>query len=602
MRKWILIFAMAYALAASWQAQAADPQPYKVEFVGSGSDEVDSTLKATSDLQGLRTSAPVSPFGLIARARSDLDRLTTAVESFGYYQSKVSIRINGKALNDPALGDVLSALPKGDNAQVAVAVILGTRYTLRNIDLDGEIPTAFKAHDLLGLHSGQPAIADEVLAASARLLSALQEEGYPFAKVDPPVAYEATDAPVLDLTFSVHAGAKANIGEIRFQGLKKVKAALVSKRLLLHQGDRYRPTAIEKARQDLLALNVFSQVSVTVGSRADHTGGVPVIFRLRERPEHAASVSAAFSSDLGGSATATWTDRNVFGNAERLDLSASVINLGGGNTNGAGYDASVKYLIPEFLHRDQTLQFALSAVKQQLQAYDQTSRTASATLSRKLSSVFTVSAGLAVTDDHIVQPPQLVTNGVASKASACDSSSPAPDPCYQQVVPTTYNYTLLALPITVTYDSTHLASPLLDPTHGYRGSLSLTPTEALGGSSATFLIAQVKAAGYFDLENWFGQAPGRTILAVRTIVGQALGASAFSLPPDQRFYGGGSATIRGYGYQKVGPLFAGDTELSARWHGNYRGGRRGAAAHRGNFRRRRLHRCGPGEFDAEISA
>jgi len=37
-----------------------------------------------------------------------------------------------------------------------------------------------------------------VLAGGARLLSALQEQGYAFAQVDPRFAYEAADAPVLD--------------------------------------------------------------------------------------------------------------------------------------------------------------------------------------------------------------------------------------------------------------------------------------------------------------------------------------------------------------------------------------------------------------------
>ena len=37
--------------------------------------------------------------------------------------------------------------------------------------------------------------------------------------------------------------------------------------------------------------------------------------------------------------------------------------------------------------------------------------------------------------------------------------------------------------------------------------------------------------------------------------GLAAGASQFSLPPDQRFYAGGSGTIRGYRFQSVGPVF-----------------------------------------------
>jgi translocation and assembly module TamA len=50
--------------------------------------------------------------------------------------------------------------------------------------------------------------------------------------------------------------------------------------------------------------------------------------------------------------------------------------------------------------------------------------------------------------------------------------------------------------------------------------------------------------------------PGRSVLAVRALAGQAQGAGGYSsLPPDQRFYAGGSGTIRGYSYQLVGPVF-----------------------------------------------
>ena len=45
------------------------------------------------------------------------------------------------------------------------------------------------------------------------------------------------------------------------------------------------------------------------------------------------------------------------------------------------------------------------------------------------------------------------------------------------------------------------------------------------------------------------------MLAARALAGFAEGAGEYSLPPDQRFYGGGSGTIRGYRYQSVGPQF-----------------------------------------------
>ncbi|HET6308376.1 MAG TPA: BamA/TamA family outer membrane protein, partial [Rhodopila sp.] len=48
---------------------------------------------------------------------------------------------------------------------------------------------------------------------------------------------------------------------------------------------------------------------------------------------------------------------------------------------------------------------------------------------------------------------------------------------------------------------------------------------------------------------------GRSILALRGLVGEVSGAGVFDLPPDQRFYAGGSSTVRGYRYQTLGPQF-----------------------------------------------
>jgi translocation and assembly module TamA len=90
------ICALALALWCSPAAHAADPQPYRVDFAPTGDKLHDATLRATSELVSLRKSAPVSPLGLIVRARGEIDRLKTVLESYGYYQSSVAIRIDGR--------------------------------------------------------------------------------------------------------------------------------------------------------------------------------------------------------------------------------------------------------------------------------------------------------------------------------------------------------------------------------------------------------------------------------------------------------------------------------------------------------------------------
>ncbi len=505
-------------------------------MASSGDGEMDATLKATSELQSLRGSAPVSPFGLVARARGDIDRLRTVLESFGFYQSTVAITINGLALDAAKLGDALSALPQGSDARVAISFTRGPLFRLRRIDIDGELPTSLRG--ALGLEPGAPAVASEVLAGGERLLKALEEHGYAFAKVDPPIAHEDPDNHVLDLSFHVVTGPSVQIGAIRIEGLARVRESLVRERLLVHTGEPYRASTLERARQDLLALGVFASVSVKTDTTADSTGAVPITFQMRERPQRAVSLNAAYSSDLGGNGGVTWSNRDVLGNAEQLNVSASVINLGGSATTGLGYDTSVKYITPDFGSRDQSLQLAVGALKQSLQAYDQTATTAGITLNRKLSSIWSASIGLSTVREQILQQG------------------------------TTTDYTLLAVPLNVLYSSTHLASPLDDPLHGVRASLSVTPTRSFGPPDATFIISQVSVAKYLDLQDLGLAAPGRSVLALRALAGFAQGATEFSLPPDQRFYAGGSGTIRGYRYQSVGPQFAdgtptGGTEIIA---------------------------------------
>src|SRR5580698_914986 len=99
-----LIALLASSAAPVW---ASDPVSYKVDRLSVGDGSMDSTLRATSNLVALRTSAPVSPYALIARARADIDRLKTVLESYGYYKSSVAIQIDGTGLNAAGLADQL---------------------------------------------------------------------------------------------------------------------------------------------------------------------------------------------------------------------------------------------------------------------------------------------------------------------------------------------------------------------------------------------------------------------------------------------------------------------------------------------------------------
>ena len=505
-------------------ARTASPQPYSLAIVPTGDRRLDSALKSSSLLNSLRKKAPAAPFALVARGKEDVGRLETVLRSFGYYQGKVTVTIAGHALDDPALLALLDKSPAGTSVAIKVGVARGPLFRLGRIAIEGAMPA--DARGKLDLASGQPAVGADVLAAAARLLHALQEGGYALARVETPIAIEDAQHHLVNVTFKAETGRRATIGPILFAGLKAMNESLVRRRLELHDGELYQPSKIEEARRDLAALGVFSSVTVSAGRQIAPNGRIPITFVFEERPKYVVGLTAAYSTDLGGSLGANWSDRNVFGNAEQLNLSAAGTGLGGTAVTGVGYNVTAQFIKPDFLRRDQSLEFDAAALKQDLQAYDQRAVTAGALLHRKLSTRWKISLGLSAEQEKIVQEGS------------------------------TRDYTLLGVPVTVNYDSTGLVNQLQDPTHGTRGALVATPTQALGSGRATFAVLQISGSHYFDLSALGISRPGRSILAVRGLVGSIQGASQFELPPDQRFYAGGSATVRGFRYQSIGPHFA----------------------------------------------
>lgn len=502
-------------LSSAW---AADPQPYDVTIARVGPADLNDALQASSLLVGLRDKAPAGPFALVSRAKDDVGRLEITLQSFGYYNGKVAIDIDHHPLSDLSVADALDAVPKGTSVHIDVTAQTGPLFHLRTISIDGIIPRDI-SHPL-GIVAGDPAVAAKVLGAGTRLLTALEEHGYALAKVDAPVATEDDDARVIDVSFKVDAGPKVEIGAITFKGLRDVHEAFVQRALTVHSGQLYQPSRIEAARQALLALGVFSGVGVHAAEHLDAEGRIPLTFEMQERLRHAVAFGGAYSTDLGVSLSASWSDRNLLGNAEQLNLSAAGTELGGTATTGLGYNVAAQFIEPDFLARAQDLELDLSGIKQQFIAYDQTAETASGFLRRKLSAEWKASIGLSVTQEHIAQ------EGINR------------------------NYQLLAVPVSATLDSTGLTDLLQDPTRGIRANLAVTPTLSIGHSASSFAIFFASASTYFDLSG-----EGRSVIALRVLAGSAIGASQFDLPPDERLYAGGSGTIRGYKYQTVGPLF-----------------------------------------------
>jgi translocation and assembly module TamA len=540
----VVLVAVALALY-SGLVHAADPQPYEVEIAKTGDDALDKAIADSSLLNSLREEAPVGPFALVGRAREDKDRFLTVLYGLGFYKGQVGVLIDRRPVDDPDLPDHLDGLPAEPPTEVKIAIQPGPLFHLGTVTIEGSLPG--QAQEKLDLPPGAPAVAADVLAARERLLSALRDQGYALATVSEPIAILDLSTDTLDVIFRVDTGDLVEIGDIGFQGLERTNESFLRKRLLIRPGERYTTGAVEKARQNLASLGVFSSVVVAAGGEPDAQGRLPVEFVVTERKRRAVRLNAAYATDLGASLSAQWQDRNLFGNAEQLKLSLG-FSAGGTAQTDPGYWGSAQFLKPDFLQPEQTLQIEISPLKESLNAYDRTALTGSLSISRRLSEHWTGNFGIAGDQARVTQ--QDITD----------------------------RFALAGLRLVARYDST---TDLFNPTSGVRTTLSATPTQAFGSQGTGFLLLQASGSTYIDAGALLGAQAGRTLLALRGLVGDIEGASQLELPAHRRFYAGGSATVRGYKFQSVGPAFpdgkpqggtavvAGTIELRQRIRDNY---------------------------------
>lgn len=517
---------------------------YAVSINALGDSVLDRAVEESSMLERLREEGSLGAFGLIARAETDVDRIDRVLRSFGYYDAVIAVRIAGLDLDDPALLPRLERHLPGTELQVQVQIDAGPLYRLGTVRLDGPVTPAARA--AFSLRSGEPATAPEVLAAGATVLEALREDGFPFALVPAPEAIVDHRTRTMTVVYRAEPGERLPIGEIEIIGLERLRERYVRRRLGLQPGEPYSPSRLEAARRALVASEALASARLITASAADASGRVPLRLEVVERPLRVLRVVGAYSSDEGGSLSAAWTHRNLFGGAERLTLGAELSQISAGPLGDINDSASAALRIPDLWRRDLDLQLKLGAVSERLDAYDRDALTASAQLEQRLSPRARVSAGLGFEHATISQ------------------DGPSED------------IDLLSLPMTLDWDA---SDDPLDPRRGWRLAAQVTPAplvEAERGAGDPFVRAQFRASAYLDLSGRgmhpleavadadepvaTGPSPapliGRRVLAARLVIGRILGASASAVPPDWRFYAGGGGSVRGYPFQSIGPRTA----------------------------------------------
>lgn len=502
----LLVAAVLAALAAPARADVEYKPEIKIQ--GLKDKRLSATLEAASQLVQLKNKPPPSNAALRRRVEDDLPRLTDVMQASGYWTPTLTYTIDSGA----------DATAK---ARVTVTIDPGPLFHLASVTFrtpTGETPALLEklGSGGVGLEIGGPAASAPVAAAERRITDEYGRNGHPFAKVVDRKAIVDVATHTMAVTFTVDPGAEARFGPFAIQGLSRVDGDFAARRVAWKRGSPYDSRAVETTRQDLVKTGLFSAVRISHADAPDAQGEVPMTVDLVEGPPRSIGAGVAYNTNLGIGAQTFWQHRNLFGAGEDLRITAGAAQKQLG--------LALAFRKPDFVDRNQDFLTNAALLRQNTDAFDSAREQVFVGIERPL--LPSVTAVFGVSAEHA-----RVTKSVLGNE----------------------DYTLLGLPFYIRHDTT---DDLLDPTIGGRQTLTLIPYHSLAGPDLNFLNSRIEERHYLRLDD-----TGRVVLAGFAALGSIVGASRDELPADKRLYAGGAGSVRGYAFQRAGPLGPGDLPL-----------------------------------------
>lgn len=451
---------------------------------------------------------------IAVRAQTDRELLVRLLRIYGYYDGEVMQAIGGIAAGQEQASGPIT---------VRFDVLPGNRYHVGTVAL-GDLETTGqdfpKLRGSFAIWPNDPVNSDNIARAVIDLDAALADTGYAFARTGAPDMLVDHAREEADLTLPVNVGGKYVIGRITSDLEDYMPAAHLADIARFRTGDLYKRSEIDDLRRAVLATGLVASVNVTPRPVTPPTEGKPgeveLDVSMAKTPQRTISGALGYDTGDGFRLEAAWEHRNLFPPEGMLRLRG----IAGTKEQLAG----VTFRRNNFRGRDQVLTLDLYANNVTRTAYDARTVAISATFEKLTTLIF--------------QKPWVWSIGVEALATN------ERDGDVGGVNSARQTFFVGALPLRAAFDS---SDDLLDPRRGFRASLRLSPELSVeSGRRSTYVRIQADLSAYRPV----GKG---VVLAARTRLGAIPGAPISEIAPSRRFFAGGGGSVRGYGYQQIGP-------------------------------------------------
>ncbi|GAA0460091.1 autotransporter assembly complex family protein [Sphingomonas molluscorum] len=465
---------------------------YKVAV--NGLDDIDTLdrFDALSSLKKDGTKAANAAM-ITARAKEDEQLAVRILHAEGYYDGTAVSTVEQQ---------------EGGTVQVTINVTPGPQYKLASIKVDAAPTTPPNLVDKeLPLKVGEPIIAERVQAAEANVSLKLPQQGYPFVKVGERDILLDEQTVTGDYTLPVDTGPRSSFGGYTTDGKLAFDAEHVGVLARFEPGELYDTRKVDDLRDALVGTGLFSSVSVEpkrTGQLApDGTEYVDLAVHQTAGPARTLAAEAGYGTGQGVRVEGSWTHRNLF------PPEGALIIAGVAGTQEQGLSATFRR--QNAGKRDRTVSLTAAANHSNYEAYE----------------AFTGTLAGKISYDSTPIWQKRFTYSYGFETNKRDRGT----------------YFVAALPLFGGFDT---SDNLLNPTKGFRLKLNASPETSVRGDVRPYGRFMVEGTAYYPVTS-------SIVLAGRARAGSIFGIDRDDLAPSRRYYAGGGGSVRGFGYQELGP-------------------------------------------------
>jgi len=413
----------------------------------------------------------------------------------------------------------------------------------------------------LPLQTGRPFDRIAFEESADTIVLAVQNLGYPFASMYRNYTLDRQTR-LAEVEYMVEPGPRERIGAIAIAGASAVSPATIRRSLAVRSGDWFSQDAIYESQRSLYQTDLFSFASVGVAadSGAAASDSVPLLVRVTEGPRSRLRAGVGYGTIDCLRWQATLSAANFLGGGRRLDLAGKLSKVGVGaptdlglansicsTLSGDPFSERINYLTsatvtqPAFVNRRSTLTFtAFAERRSEYKAFERSGVGGSVALAYGLSraSQLTLTYRLDYGSTKADTAVYCVYFDRCQPAAVTLLSEP-----HRQAV--------LSLALVRS-----TANSPLEPTSGSVLLLEGSHASPLVGSEPLISYNKLVAEG-----TWYLRLLRSWVVALRLRGGVIRPGLAFVadssiryVPPEERFYAGGPASVRGFGRNEMGPL------------------------------------------------